>query len=153
MYIQSKNYGRVNHDLNAYEYVNVRYGDSDPSLGNNLLQIYHPNATAPKQHANQMVDRRFTPIMLPTIPQHQQINGNGNSVEVQLPQGYTKTKVIPKHGRIVMLNNVEQMYRPIALPAKNIRYQASQTSLDSRHSVDTNDSLQHHKRESIPPSK
>lgn len=153
VYIHSKNYGRVNQELNAYEYVNVQCGDSNPSLGNNLLQICHPNATAPKQHAHQMVDRRFTPIMLPIIPQHQQINGNGNSVEVQLPQGYTKTKVIPKHGRIVMLNNVEQMYRPIALPAKSVRYQASQTSLDSRHSVDTNDSLQPHKREFIQQSK
>ncbi|XP_055326242.1 uncharacterized protein LOC129579985 isoform X8 [Sitodiplosis mosellana] len=147
VHIQSKNYGCANQDLNAYEYVNVRYSDSNPSLGNNLLQIYHPSAIAPKQqHANQVVDRRFTPIMLPTIPQHQQINGNGNAVEVHLPPGYTKTKVIPKHGRIVMLNNVEQMYRPIALPAKNVRYQASQTSLDSRHSVDTIDSLQSQKR-------
>lgn len=154
VYVQStahKQYAHVKQDMIPnYEYVNVR-SDSNPSLGNNLLQIYHPQA-AVKQANHQVVDRRFTPIILPTIPQNQQINGNGNAVEVHLPAGYTKAKVVPKHGRIVMLNNIEQMYRPIALPAKNIRYQTSQTSLDSRHSVDTNDSLQSHKREIIQQS-
>lgn len=155
VYIQSnaqKNCNRICHDANAYEYVNV-CADNNPSLGNNLLQIYHPNLT-PKP-VNQVVDRRCTPIILPTIPQHQQINGNASTVEVHLPPGYTKTKVVPKHGRIVMLNNIEQMYRPIAMPAKTIRYQSnqtSQTSLDSRQSADTIDSLQSRKREVIAQS-
>ncbi|XP_031635781.1 uncharacterized protein LOC116348799 isoform X4 [Contarinia nasturtii] len=155
VYIQSiaqKNCNRIFNDANAYEYVNV-CSDSNPSLSNNLLQIYHPNLT--QKPTNQAMDRRFTPIILPTIPQHQQINGHASTVEVHLPPGYTKTKVVPKHGRIVMLNNVEQMYRPIAMPAKTIRYQTnqtSQTSLDSRQSrqsADTIDSLQSPKREII----
>lgn len=143
VYVQSaKNYPI--HE--PYEYVNIPR-NSNPSLGNNLLQIYHPSAS-PKP-ANQV--GRFTPIMLPTIPQHQQINGHAG--EVPHPHGYAKTKVAPKHGRIVMLNNVEQMYRPITMQPKNIRYRSSQTSLDSRHSVDTLDSVQSQKRVILPPSK
>lgn len=147
-----KSYTRtINPDVNPYEYIHVR-SDSNSSLGNNLLQIYHPNAPTPKQqhstNANGIVDRRFTPIILPTIPQHQQVNGTPNANDaVQLPPGYTKAKVMPRHGRIVMLNNIEQMYRPIAVHAKPIRYQTSQTSLDSRQSIDTIDSMQSHKRE------
>lgn len=152
VYIQSaalKTYGPTNQDINPYEYVRVRR-DSNSSLGNNLLQIYHPN-TALKP-INTVVDRRFTPIILPTIPQHQQINGNVNN-DVQLPPGYTKTKVVPKHGRIVMLNNIEQMYRPIAVQAKHVRYQTSQTSLDSRQSSDTIDSIHTQKHQVIMQSK
>lgn len=152
VYIQSaaqKNYAHAQQELKpSYEYVNVR-SNSHPSLGNNLLQIYHPQVVV--KQTNHPVDRR---VFLPTIPQNQQINGigNTNAVEMHLPAGYTKAKVVPKHGRIIMLNNIEQMYRPIALPAKNIRYQTSQTSLDSRQSADTIDSLQSHKRGIIQSS-
>lgn len=145
-----KSFGRTNQDHGPYEYVRVR-SDSNSSLGNNLLQIYHHPNTPTKQ-TNTVVDRRFAPIIMPTIPQHQQINGNANAIEVQLPPGYTKSKVIPKHGRIVMLNNIEQMYRPIAVHPKHVRYQTSQTSLDSRQSSDTIDSIQQHKREVIAKS-
>lgn len=120
---------RIHLDTHPYEYVRVQTANNG-ILSNNLLQIYHPNSVA--KQTNSMVERKFTPIMLPTIPQHQQING---TVEMHLPPGYTKTKVAPKPGRIVVLNNVEQMYRPIAMPAKTVRHQTSQTSLDAIDSV------------------
>lgn len=135
-----KSYERIHLDTNPYDYIHVCSDTNNPTIGNNLLQIYQPNTTS---KSSSTVNGRFTPVLLSTIPQNQQVNASSNAtVEMHLPPGYTKTKVIPKAGRIVVLNNVEQMYRPISVPTKSVRHQTSQTSLDCRQSIDTIDSQQ-----------
>lgn len=135
-----KSYERIHLDTNPYDYIHVSGDTNNPTIGNNLLQIYQPNTTS---KPSLTVNGRFTPVMLPTIPQNQQLNASSNAtVEMHLPLDYTKAKVIQKPGRIVVLNNVEQMYRQIAVPTKTVRHQTSQTSLDCRQSIDTIDSQQ-----------
>lgn len=120
---------RIHLDTNNYDYIQ-RMQHTVDTMGNNLLQVYNPSPMmGGNRGSTPMGERKYGASVLPTIPQHRQMNGlNENS----LPAGYTKTKILtPKPGSIVVVNDIEQMYRPIAVAPKNVRQRTSQASLDS----------------------
>lgn len=123
---------RIHLDTNNYEYIGRLPNGGAQLTGNNLLQVYSP-AAMPVQRSG-VGERKYGAPVLPTIPQHRQMNGTNT---ITLPSGYTKSKIpMPKPGSIVVVNDIEQMYRPIAATTtKSVRQRTSQASLDSLDSA------------------
>lgn len=128
---------RIHLDANSYEYLNRMHngggGGAAEMMGNNLLQVCNPKLMTPNRGSADRVKYGASQV-LPTIPQHRQMNGIS---EMNLPPGYTKSKIpTPKPGSIVVVSDIEQMYRPITMTARinqgrDLRQKTSLASLDS----------------------
>lgn len=109
---QQENYGQL------YQYPNGQYGYVQLRNANTgASQIYYPSSTGSLRGSQQMLtahrlhsDGRSTPLVLHAIPQQR-------VVPATIYDGRTAA------GSIVVLENVEQMYRPIAV--SNVKVRAS----------------------------